>query len=249
MNELAIKTRPILFSTPMVKALLEGRKTQTRRIVRKPKAIIGTPSDGTWDDDDVEIANTSEGYAAECRDERGDGYDLMLKCPYGKPGDRLWVKETHRLVAWDEEAEMLVQYQSDNAKEWCYFDGESHDEYMDSWERKNRKYCTEENEKLYPDLDRLPWVSSLFMPRWASRITLEITDVRVQRVKDISEEDAKAEGVATNNLGQFLPPYPSAAGFTTAKRAYAELWDSINGAGSWDSNPWVWALTFKRVKP
>jgi hypothetical protein len=168
-----VKERPIFFSAPMVKAILEGRKTQTRRIVKcaAPDLI---DADG-W----------------PLRDDDGTGGEVRCACPYGVPGDRLWVRETLGVPG--------------------------------------------------------------HMPRWASRITLELTDVRVQRLREISEEDAVAEGCVAGSsvthrgtMGPFDAEVTREA--STAREAFCALWNSINiKRAPWHISPWVWALTFRRV--
>lgn len=204
-----MKEHPILFSGAMVRALLrdENPKTQTRRIVkpqfeREPVDVIdGVPS---WDaptnyDGEVQI-NTTRG----------------KPCPYGVPGDRLYVRETwqhsnHPLGPYDEDC--LVFYRAD---------------YLD--------------DPLGPDLERSSdgirrqWRPSIHMPRAASRITLEVTDVRVERLNDISDADVRAEGVESSDNS--IHPYAF---------AYGQLWEELNGKGSWYANPWTWVIEFRRV--
>ena len=184
--------RPILFSGAMVRALLSGTKTQTRRVIKfKPWHQIEERDDGTpwpWmqsDDNDAGV---------------------WLRCPYGAPGDRLWVRETWAPTDGRFEPLRSVAYRADG-----------------------------EDVSLLDDR----WRPSIHMPRWASRITLEVTAVRVERLQDISEADAWAEGIAGDLLHR-------AQGW--APRAYHLLWEQINGPGSWDANPGVWVLTFRRVE-
>ena len=199
-----MKTRPILFSAPMVRALLEGRKTQTRRIV-KPQ-----PQHIAW------FAH-QEGWIARMRDE--EPQNEMVKCPYGQPGDRLWVRET-----WSQGA------------------------------------CT-----FYRATDTLitKWRPSIFMPRWASRITLEIVSVRVERLNEISSTDCFDEGIFSvrnadfdcKHFPKFKTDFDHAVEFglkpplgPSPQGVYKALWESINGPKSWALNPWVWAVEFKRVE-
>lgn len=179
-----MKERPILFSGPMVRAILEGRKTMTRRIITD-ESIISLREDGTPG-------------------------KVQPRCRYGKPGDRLWVRETFALTQHN-----LPVYKADSRDK----DG-----------------------KLWPSVKSDPngvlWRPSIYMPRWASRIDLEITGIRVERLQDITEDDAKMEGVE---------PYDPDNGLYVA--GFYELWESINGTGSWDKNPWVWVVEFRRVKP
>lgn len=140
--------------------------------------------------------------------------DILAYCPYGQPGDRLWVRET-----WNGDRMDLV-YRA------------THDGPPPGGK----------------------WHPSIFMPRWASRILLEITNVRVERLNDISEEDAINEGIIKDSDGFFIASdSPEAHHFLrqphlTAKGAFHTLWESINGPGSWESNPWVWVIEFKRVE-
>ena len=198
-------SRPILFSGPMVLALLEGRKTQTRRVVKLSRS-------------DAKHTDIEQAQAM---------FDMgALRCLYGQPGDLLWVRETWSEVGNSDPGHLVYK-------------------------------ATYPND-LPPDIQNVPadiheagyrWRPSIHMPRWASRLTLRITDVRVQRLQEISEEDAKAEGVhpegvetgrvlgegQVEEVGSYVLPY-------------SFLWDSINGVGSWKSNPWVWAITFGVIK-
>lgn len=181
-----MKERPILFSGDMVKALLLGWKTQTRRVI-KPQP------QGKWSG------------PMPCQE---------WPCPYGKPGDRLWVKETFSTFGSDGDAGRIVYRASIPYGNFdCHFK---------------------------------PWRPSIFMPRSASRITLEITSVRVERLNDISEEDAKAEGaqIQRETPGGWIICGPRIGSY---REGYRWIWESINGAGSWEKNPWVWKISFRRV--
>lgn len=215
-----MKERPILFSSAMIQAILAGKKFQTRRVIKlngSEEVIDGM----LWRPDMY-----------------GDWYPIMDYCPYHNHM-HLWVRETWTL--WDAMTD-----------EW---EGELHkgpvpkcknDSDVRFW-KKRVSYRVGE-----PYGSDLTWRPSIFMPRWASRITLEITDRRAQRVQDISEEDAQAEGcdayinpsgLCTENPRDYmLPP-------DTWRNGFAKLWDSINAARgySWESNCWVWALTFRRI--
>jgi len=197
-----VKERPILFSAPMVRAILEGRKTQTRRIM-KPQPL--------W------VADPSVPFKTADADPNG-----IIRCPYGQPEDRLWVRETWRLY------DSLVECA-------CY----------DACE------CSRHHGKpLYraslPD-DEGPWKPSIHMPRWASRITREVTGVRVERLQDISEEDAIAEGIDMRSLCGCQDGC-SQCDDRTPQETYRDLWETINGPGSWAANPWVWVVEFKVMK-
>lgn len=200
-----MKERPILFKGEMVRAILEGRKTQTRRAYK----IRKHPDLG------CEMA------ASELVREPQHFIDRM--CPYGQPGDRLWVRETWQGPLLDSE-EHEAQFREDGPEAF-----------------KKPGFCayraTDTLDAINEDGEDLGWRPSIHMPRWASRISLEITCVRVERLKDISEADAKAEGAEPAECC-----YAHYHGFS-------KLWQSINGPGSWDANPWVWVVEFKRVQP
>jgi len=206
-----MKERPILFSAPMVRAILEGRKTQTRRIIKMPKEVVNHPE---WLMHNLVFmgkAHFNTGRAPA----RGPMMDWDVVCPYGKPGDRLWVRETFQPI-----------YPQDPlyncGKPICY-------DYAATYRHGDRLGDAIGEKKK--------WNPSIHMPRWASRITLEVTGVRVERLRDISGSDAVAEGVRSR-----LPDN----GVAVAE--YRDLWQSINGAGSWEANPWVWVIEFEVVK-
>ena len=238
------KERPILFRGPMVKAILEGRKTQTRRVIKHqpqaPRAIYGVNGADTiltawpkaesegisvkWNWEMSRLGSAEKGVTHHEHDsEWGD------RCPYGQPGDRLWVRETF-LGTYDLEAPH--DYQTGEGYKCVYAaDGGTYPEYYD-----------EDKEEM-----RQGYKPSIHMPRWASRIDLEITKVRVERLQDISEEDARAEG-CHGETQQGTADFPT-EGVKSASEDYADLWESINEEKSWDLNPWVWVIEFKRVRP
>lgn len=222
-----MKERPILFSAPMVRAVLEGRKTQTRRVI-KPQPSAGVR-------DSVFVHSGLE-----------DGHGRELRCPYGAPGDRLWVRETWAVQRfepclpherdWQELHSPTIRYLADGATQRVQGDRATGVGIYHGPVEKSRP--------------------SIHMPRWASRITLEITDVRVHRVQNISEADALAEGINRIDHGREGSYYHAARTEPHPKNwcdpidAFHELWDAINGMRSfgWNVNPWVWALTFTRVE-
>jgi hypothetical protein len=224
----AIKERPILFNGPMVRALLDGSKSQTRRIVKDlpPWPITEFHPDaggtGKW------LPNGP----APCG--RGMASGHWRLCPYGQPGDRLWVRETFALSVIDPDGGSPQD------------DPENYDVIYRATDTPGGGWTDGEGKSI-----EAPWEPSIQMPHWASRILLEIVSVRAERLQDISEDDAKAEGawpdpsivgkVAEHFNCDNLAVYPSLA--------YRMLWESINGAGSWDANPWVWVVEFKRVTP
>lgn len=185
-----MKERPILFSAPMVRAILAGTKTMTRRIVKgAPVYVDPEPKyePGTW------------GFTGGSYPESG----RVVRCPYGVPGDRLWVRET-----WGPLAGGVTYRATANT--------ESHD--------GNR------------------WTPAIHMPRWASRISLEVTAVRVERLQAITPSDAIAEGAFGEDRYHTEPPLP----YPVA--TFKALWDSINGERApWASDPWVWVVGFRRV--
>ena len=187
--------RPILFSAPMVRALLNGSKTQTRRVVKPQHLKFFDQSAvdmlGAWD---------------------------KRPLPYGQPGDRLWVRETW----WHDEEDNSIIYRVD-----------ANSDIVDV-------------NKHETGLAKYNWRPSIFMPRAASRITLEITAVRVERLQDISGADAQAEGIVPDGDGGWhLADTRHYMGDPIS--SYASLWEYINGADSWDLNPWVWVIEFKKV--
>ena len=199
-----MKERPILFSAPMVRALLAGTKTQTRRPLKQVQIRSEAMPEPEW-------------------------RSVHTLCPYGQPGDRLWVRETWRT---ERHFDHLPPRDLDPALTATpvQYEAGPHADVLDG--------------KLRP---------GMFMPRWASRITLEVTGVRVERLQDISEADAIAEGVHADprcrqddDTPGFHRIGPVRDGSFPIAR-YGALWESLNGLGSWKSNPWVWVLQFRRI--
>ena len=213
-----VKERPILFSGPMVRAILSGAKTQTRRVVKQLQGM---------DPADVRLARTQGGYPDgvrpvwECDFCEPDIFSTP--CPYGQPGDRLWVRETFDIspepTGWEGHHWLTYVADGDRIEVDCA------EFYMGRLKPGKR----------YP---------SIHMPRWASRIMLEITGVRVERLQDISEQDAAKEGVGPGYV-------PNSLGSTTCvgyRPMFARAWQDINGPGTWAANPWVWVIEFKRIE-
>jgi hypothetical protein len=205
--------KPILFKSDMVSAILDGIKTQTRRVIKLPPVI----NLGHWEVSDIGGHGIidSQGYLVPnipCIWHTHSGW--CIACPYGKIGDQLWVRET---FAYDDENREFL-YRADNndkTKNWDlnrYGSGSSH----------------------------YNWKSSIFMPRKASRIQLEITNIRIERLNDISDDDAKAEGVTNVLAGGIYD-------FIGHIKSYQRLWEQINGNGSWSENPFVWVIEFKNL--
>jgi hypothetical protein len=230
-----MKERPILFSGAMVRALLDGRKTQTRRIV-KPQPDFETARNALGGDTSratVAYDGTMGGIGLK----RGTAIGYVfpnIHCPHGKPGDRLWVRET-----WAQPTTL-------DPGPTVY--------------RADYPACVPAGFESVPPAESITWKPSIHMPRALSRITLEVTGVRVERLQSISEADAIAEGVDR------LAPYsiywrdyqthtfgPNCDDYTCldAHESYRSLWDSLNAARGygWDVNPWVWVVEFKRIKP
>lgn len=201
-----MKEKPILFSAPMVRAILAGRKTQTRRIVY-PQI-----------DDATRVSKTDFGWEFEAPSHTSHIGKKFVA------GDRLWVREAVRAEEIHSGLDG-VHYLADGD----FRPIQDTEQAALLWVLLNS----------YRNGRGLP-VPPIHMPRWASRITLEITDVRVQRLQEISEEDAKAEGVSLNSTTHWE---------TEARDAYCALWKTINGPDSWSQNPWVWVISFRVLDP
>lgn len=208
----------------MVRALLSGTKTQTRRIVKpQPGEDIAGPIYCELFQPCVADKHGNDAPGAEIFGAYDESGDWGARCPYGQPSERLWVRESH----------------------WWFKDEYDHETGY------SPPPLTIDDVEYRADGDdgRKVWRPSIHMPRWASRITLEITDVRVVRLNDISETDARAEGITDGgclNCGEH-EPCGCAAPAPDARDSYINLWEQINGAGSWDLNPWVWVVEFKQI--
>lgn len=250
MSTTQIRERPILFSGPMVKALFAGTKTQTRRVVRNP--FDPNVRGGGWD-----VDSRPWPVYIDCH-----GVSEDFRSPYGRPGDRLWVRET-----WAPAKPMGELCRIPDATYACFPDG--------SQKFKSGEYYQEKRTEIHNWPAGWEWCPSIHMPRWASRLTLEVEQVRVERVQEISEADAVAEGVSESWTETWWQGYrefnddllhQQATGDSppdwmiepkkmkmdhmrrSAKMNFRSLWDSINGRGySWESNCWVWVVTFKVV--
>lgn len=255
-----MKERPILFSSTMVRAILEGRKTMTRRVI-KPQPDLSILKE-SYRDLEFEFRRMPVLGPTHVPSEWGfcAKYDKPncvpiygYKCPYGTIGDRLWLKETWRVGAWlIEDGMIAVDYRADgfSRREWLsvpdeeQFDRLVGQSIQDACAAGLRMGC-DDNYTWSPGSSPCRWRSSIYMPRWASRITLEITDIRVERLQDISEEDARAEGVGVH--GGWNADETEYA--VNARGPFSRLWDSINAKRHpWASNPWVWVIEFRRAK-
>ncbi|EIW8567052.1 morphogenetic protein [Klebsiella pneumoniae] len=214
-----MKERGMIFNGEMVRAILDGRKTQTRRIVKGTDGAVKFCKE--WDINGEEIF-----VVLGEKDHTGMNPVLgAISCPFGAVGDRIWVRETFQGPLVHEE--LFEEYSAYPEKfetpEYCEYaaDGGVRPEYCD-----------------LDDNLRHGWRPSIHMPRWASRILLEITNVRVERLKNISDRDAICEGCSTADMK---------SGDCVAD-VFARLWASIYGSDSWNANPWVWVIEFKRVE-
>jgi hypothetical protein len=218
-----VRERPILFSGPMVRAILDGTKTQTRRVILPSPLYHSDPVGWVWDRKGRGMVKPEGAYLDPPYGFTQSHWAVL--CPFGHPDDRLWVRETwaapfRRPGASDPE----FCYQADLAPG-----------------------------QQYLGVDR--WRPSIHMPRRASRISLELTGVRVERVQDICEADAIAEGiepvVAMGAHRTFVNYAPGLPAHLLARDSYRTLWDSLNAARGygWDANPWVWVLEFRTVRP
>ncbi|HBO4832921.1 TPA: hypothetical protein L4V12_004646 [Pseudomonas aeruginosa] len=221
-----MKERPILFNDQMVRAILDGRKTVTRRVM-KPQPMPSKSGGHHWP---CKVHQSMLHVERELQN--GDGCWCGLAeaaCPYGQPGDRLWVRE-----AWAADAQVDAIAPSDLSQ------GEPIWYPADLSVRQTGCSMISKG-RVRP---------SIHMPRWASRILLEITAVRVERLQDISEEQALAEGVRGEPCDHARQACADIGCWgDTAKGAFGFLWESLNGEGSWAANPWVWVIEFKRVTP
>lgn len=240
-----MKERPILFNTEMVKAILEGRKTQTRRVLSNQpdkncdEAFLGL--DGIW--------CFSKPTLSKRISYSGDD----IKCPFGMVGDRLWVREAFMPDPsadsdhWNDEDSLHTYYSWDGC-------GSKVSELPKAL--KTNKHVFYKAEANHPELSL--WTPNYRMPRWASRILLEITGVRVERLSNISRSDAVDEGIETfkidcgrDGLKTAYKDYTSHNNAITRNNpidSFRTLWESVNGADSWDKNPWVWVIDFKVAK-
>jgi hypothetical protein len=234
-----MKYRPILYSTPMIPPLLADVKTQTRRLV-KPQPHTSRP------DYYADRYNQEPNWAFWLPDGKMSE-PRTWRCPYGEPGDRLWVRET-----W---CPLIPEHFHEPGKPRDFLS-----ERYNQTRRNGAAYRADcmrfnggklredsESERCRKELGYLRWTPAIHMPRWASRLTLEVTGVRVERLQAITEDEARAEGVTP------FPANPEGDCWTDGKHrtAFVYLWNEINGwhPSAWDANPWVWVVSFRRVAP
>ncbi|HBZ3367778.1 TPA: hypothetical protein MG630_03410 [Klebsiella pneumoniae] len=237
-----MKERGMIFNGEMVRAILDGRKTQTRRIMKpQPEPC---PRGGHWWPSNV--FKTMLHVEEEMQNGKGGWGGLVGDaCPFGDVGDRIWVREAYRFPASLDDVsptgvgEMAVA--TGYRKPWAPTFYEFTGTFSDGWKGFETPPKVSDAGKLRP---------SIHMPRWASRILLEITDVRVERLNAISEEDARAEGIIDGGCLNCGEPEPCGCANPEpdATDAFAYLWQSIYGQDNWNANPWVWVIEFKRVE-
>lgn len=246
--------RPIIFNDEMVQALLDGRKTQTRRVIKIPtSSMLGCKGLDYMLVDDHSPMTGEAGWFGWVKGESIEPY--RLNCPHGVPGDRLWVRE---VFCMEHSLEGLGEIKP-------HTDGRPHlevdggFEFGSHWEQPHYRATDPTPDLCYEDQEEegphCRWSSPFYLPRWASRILLEVTGVRVERVRDISEEDAEAEGGGQTMEEGFQEamqgnPYEPTP-VDTGRGKFAKLWDSIakdRPGRTWAENPWVWVITFKVIK-
>lgn len=224
-----MKERPIILNAEMVRALLDGRKTQTRRPVKGSRAWPIKFVGGKGDFDDPSCWGFEDPNSAEWWLLNAGENENQIPSPFGKIGDRLWVRETFHLSHTN-----TVTYKAD----------------FGSCNPFNEDECGEDVSMVGEK-----WKPSIHMPRWASRILLEVTDIRVERVQDISKSDCLAEGIQRTDWEYSCEPYrnyhqPKMApgrNCSTPEMSFCSLWQSIYG-DSWDKNEWVWVVDFKLIE-
>ncbi|HBR4496825.1 TPA: hypothetical protein L9V75_004298 [Klebsiella pneumoniae] len=209
--------RGMIFNAEMVRAILDGRKTQTRRPIKWKQTRF------------TEIGEREDGSKWPWSEDAEHACDFWHPCPFGAVGNRIWVRET--FAALEPGSYEQVKPQEGHCQDLRYA-------------------ATDRLAKSDADIRGYKWVPSIHMPRWASRILLEITDVRVERLNAISEEDARAEGIIDGGCLNCGEPEPCGCANPEpdATDAFAYLWQSIYGQENWNANPWVWVIEFKRVE-
>lgn len=216
MTTTEVREHPILFQGEMVRAILDGRKTQTRRVIRQQPEQV-TADGAFWYSKRNDFWRNTEQFARDC-------------CPYGVPGDLLWVRETWAVE--NHYDEVIPRYLPVSLRVYYRAEHQSDDEF----------WSQEQIGKVRP---------SIHIPRWASRITLEVLSVRVERVQAISADDADAEIFGGDIPSDVLPDlFPGDWGHLSIPECFAILWDSGNGKKpgcAWASNPWVWVVEFKEA--
>jgi len=204
----------ILFTAPMVRALLDGSKTQTRRIVKPQPKLVTTQWEHAVAGSGVWMATGPSEATGGTRQTWG-----WALCPYGQPGDQLWVRETHRPIFGQTCGLIAVDYKADPEEKWG---------------------------RMRDSMGCSKWTPSIHMRREYSRINLQIESVRVERLQDISEADARAEGARSLDVATGRETLDPNARHGSYVAHYKHIWQEINGPLSWAANPWVWVIDFKR---
>lgn len=262
------KSRPILFSTLMVEAILAGRKSMTRRVLKAGFDWNGMEfvKLGYFEDDVPDLLGTQ----AFFKDLTEPDKDWLFGCrfPFGRIGDELWVREAWRIVGWDfEESTCTIEYK-DGAKQVCELRDWEDKSFNEEWLQSQIVNMANKGILAVVDPENTTtdevfykwtgkensWKPSIHMPREASRICLEITGIRVERLCDISEADAVAEGIEILDFYNkdsyrdysYVSKYSIHKYLTNAIDSFHSLWNSINGAESWRLNPWVWVIEFRK---
>lgn len=209
-----MKDRPILFSAPMVRAIGDGTKTQTRRAIKLPLEFMGGAGDAPDNSNDPSQWGAEDANGRIWALAAGPDVDHVFPCRYGEPGERLWVKESYWIDRDTGEFKWYVNdiFTPDRERDQC---------------------------RLRP---------SIHMPRKVSRLLLEIAEVRVQMLQSISEEDARAEGVESEFAPRWFADKYGALCGRQHRYGFASIWAGLNGEDSWHANPWVWAVSFKRIE-
>lgn len=221
---------PMLFQTEMVKAILEGRKKQTRRIVKTGK-FLQSDFDLTVLKNNVHVT-MKDGivFNTKCGKPAKSMQDKIISCPYGKEGDILWVRETFVKAMISEDGESPIKGES--LKYWYAADNE--------WTKHEWQHDNKDDPQSAPK-----WKPSIHMPKEACRLFLRIRNIKVERVQDISEEDATMEGAPFQNNAI---SYDGEHYKGSYKNGFKTLWQSINGKESWERNPFVWCISFERIE-
>ncbi|MCO6499107.1 MAG: hypothetical protein J5I47_01875 [Vicingus serpentipes] len=231
-----MKQTPILFSDLMVNSILKGTKKQTRRTVKANRRICEDPNQ----------VNYQEWF--------NKGY---VTCPYGEVGDVLWVRETWKFLGMSESEDVVIMYKDGsiahiNPDDEDYWNNKLED-LLDVMAKKDQVIVDEENERYTWEHKNVPWKPSIHIPKEAARIWLKLTGIRVEKLQDISSEDAIDEGITVcfdsgtqkNRYKNYLKGAPSL--WPTSYHSFQSLWESINGGDSWQNNPWVWVLEFVQI--
>jgi hypothetical protein len=231
--------RPIILKAHEVRGIIDGRQTQLRRIIKSQAPLASYVG--------LDLSTKpGEGIPTWCMHDGKSPEHRMVHCPFGQVGDRLWGRETWKYYDWCEDGQPKIAFAADDATCWPDVPEEWQERVFNIW----GELSVPENYDIDHMASDRGWRPSTQMPRWASRILLEIVSVRVERLCGISHEDAVCEGVVPSEKEGYAWQVPYNGGLihtTTAAKAFAWLWRDIHGEESWDANPFVWVVEFKRV--